>query len=168
MRYWGIVLVATIAGCSSSPKEPARPKPIKGYAMSQPSGWGVRTGVRGADVTYVSPKEGDDDAFRENISVRIQMMPPKMDAPSYQAYKLSMFKKNLVKFKVEEQKPVKVGLVDGTYLRYSFTGRPGPMTSEDYTFVKKGMIYTITCEALASSYERYKESFDIVLGTLRM
>ena len=168
MRYWGIAVAVAIIGCSSPPKKPAKPKQIEGYSMSQPSGWEARKGIRGADITYISPKEDEKDKFRENISVSVVMIPPKMDGQSYLAYKLSMLKKNYQKFKVEAQQPVKAGLVDGTYLRYTYVGRPGPMTSEEYMFVKKGMIYTITCEALTSSYVRYKPAFDTVLGTLRM
>jgi len=168
MRYWGVVAVVVTMGCSSAPEKKAKPKTIEGYAMSQPSGWDVRKRFRGADVAYLSPKEDENDKFREYISVSVQMMPPKMNAQSYLAYKLSMLKKNYEKFAVVTQTAVKAGTVDGTYLRYTYVGRVGPMTSEEYQFVKKGMIYTITCEALTSSYARYKQAFDTVLGTLRM
>jgi hypothetical protein len=169
MKYATLFAAVIALGCTSAPPQPAGPKyTASGYAISGSAGWEERPGYHGSDLTYLSPAEGAQDAFREHIRVVIELLPPKTTIEEHVRYVMDSLGKIHKQFKVETQAPVTVGAINGQYVKYTYAGGKERMSNEAYLFERKKMLYVVTCAATEASFARYKPEFDKIVRTFRL
>ena len=171
MRYFVYVLAAAIlAGCSTPPPAPKQTNVSnrKGYSLGRPEGWDEMILYQGTDLTYLSPWETENDAFREKINVLIEMLPPMVTVDQYYKMNVDYMKKMHPRFRAEKEGAVELGGAAGYYVKYDYLGRDGHMSNEAYLFENDGTVYIVTCVATDESFPRYKPAFDTVVGTFRL
>ena len=144
------------------------------FTIHYPKKWEVRQKTAGADVLFLSPRDGDLDLFRENVSVIVQPLdaqkPHSLSDYSYKAVNqvTTVFGINL---KVLENNPL--AELDGRAAhRFSFIGR-GQEGSYKYLMVwtinkAQTKAYQITYAAILAQFDRYEPQVEKMLQSFKI
>jgi hypothetical protein len=161
-------LSALLAGCSSGSPEPGRYyKKEDGFSIRFPEDWERKENVMGTVVIALSPAQGADDAFRENVNVTVETLPSPMTLDEY--FNLSMV--NLGKLLTEARKPevadARIGGEAAKRVVYQTTMGQIGVKGMLYVAVKGNRGYALTCSATPDSFDAYKARFEEIAGTFR-
>jgi len=161
-------LSASLAGCSSGSPESGRYyKKAEGFSIRFPAEWEQKENVMGTVVIAVSPAEGADDPFRENVNVVVETLPATMDLEEY--FKLNMA--NMEKMFTTGQQPevsdTTFGGEKAKRVVYQTTMGQIGVKGTLYVAVKGNRGYALTCSATPDSFDAYKARFEEIAGTFR-
>ena len=161
-------LAASLAGCSSGSPEPGRYyKKEDGFSIRFPEDWERKENVMGTVVIALSPAQGADDAFRENVNVTVETLPSPMTLDEY--FNLSMV--NLGKLLTEARRPevadARIGGEAAKRVVYQTTMGQIGVKGMLYVAVKGNRGYALTCSATPDSFDAYKARFEEIAGTFR-
>jgi len=161
-------LSASLAGCSSQPPEPGRYyKKQDGFSIRFPAEWEQKENVMGAAVIALSPAEGADDTFRENVNVVVEALPTPMDLERYFDPSMAILKNPLSAGQEPEVSDVALGGEAAKRVVYRMTMGQVAVKSLLYVAVKGRRGYAITCSATPDSFDAYQARFEEIAGTFR-
>lgn len=155
-------LLAAAAGCAK--KKVHRPGEhydrANGFGIVPPVGWDVQHESLGTTVMFLSPVDGADDDFQENINVvaATHRSPLKLDA--YTAGVLEAMRRDMTALTKLDASRVAINGVQAE--RVVCTYRMGVLTNQAllYFLVKGSRGYVLTCTAAAETYGRYEPIFE--------
>jgi hypothetical protein len=127
-----------------------------GYKLTAPDGWDTKRGFMGMDLMFMSPREGADDPFRENLNVVLENIPPAITKGVY----LEATKRNLdtllTGFVLVAEEVVKLGRHEWHRIEYRMTQGTYDLHNDVYLLLRDGSAYVITCSCLGKdSRARY-------------
>jgi hypothetical protein len=140
-----------------------------GYSIMAPAGWEKKdTTISDSPFTTIkSPLEGDNDNFRENLTVTTE----NTQGADLTAY-VDLSRANLLK-----QYPSAEILTDGEttingvpakWLVYSFNYSGYDLKNTVYIMVKNGMSYVVTCTALKNTFDKYQADFKTCVNSFKI
>jgi len=161
-------LSASLAGCSSGEPEPGRYyKKAEGFSIRFPAEWEQKENVMGTVVIALSPAEGADDPFRENVNVVVEALPSPMTLDEY----FNLSRVNLGKLLTEARQPeiadARIGGEAAKRVVYQTTMGQIGVKGMLYVAVKGNRGYALTCSATPDSFDAYKARFEKIAGTFR-
>jgi len=161
-------LSASLAGCSSGEPEPGRYyKKQEGFSIRFPAEWEQKENVMGTVVIALSPAEGADDPFRENVNVVVEALPSPMTLDEY----FNLSRVNLGKLLTEARQPeiadARIGGEAAKRVVYQTTMGQIGVKGMLYVAVKGNRGYALTCSATPDSFDAYKARFEKIAGTFR-
>jgi hypothetical protein len=161
-------LSASLAGCSSGSPEPGRYyKKQEGFSIRFPAEWEQKENVMGTVVIALSPAEGADDPFRENVNVVVEALPAKMDLEKYLELSMANLKNLLSAGREPEVSDTTLGGEKAKRVVYQTTMGQIGVKGTLYVAVKGGRGYALTCSATPDSFDAYKARFEEIAGTFR-
>ncbi|MGB2754571.1 MAG: hypothetical protein WBD75_10330 [Phycisphaerae bacterium] len=161
-------LSASLAGCSSQPPEPGRYyKKAEGFSIRFPAEWEQKENVMGSVVIALSPAEGADDAFRENVNVVVEALPSPMTLDEYFNLSMANLRKLLTEARQPEIADARIGGEAAKQVVYQTTMGQIRVKSMLYVAVKGQRGYAVTCSATPDSFDAYKARFEEIAGTFR-
>ena len=161
-------LSASLAGCSSGEPEPGRYyKKQEGFSIRFPAEWEQKENVMGTVVIALSPTEGADDPFRENVNVTVETLPSPMDLDEYFNLSMTNLKKLLTETRQPEVTDTTLGGEKAKRVVYQTTMGQIGVKGMLYVVVKGNRGYALTCSAAPDSFDAYKARFEEIVGTFR-
>lgn len=163
--------VTVLVGCSASKKKaPAEGKYSNTsflFNVVVPSSWARQENIsKEAPVRFVSPKDGNDDKFRENIEVRVEKLPGSFDTKSHAEGWVVNMQRTYSDFVLLQKDTVQV---NGTEMvKVLFTLKKPPAEDAQvlaYLFAKGSRGFVILCTALPSTYGAYAKQFEDICNT---
>jgi hypothetical protein len=161
-------LSASLAGCSSGSPEPGRYyKKQEGFSIRFPAEWEQKENVMGSVVIALSPAEGADDAFRENVNVTVEALPSPMTLDEYFNLSMANLKNLLSEGQEPEVSDATLGGEKAKRFVCQMTMGQINVKSTVYVAVKGTRGYLLTCSATPDSFDAYKARFEKIAGTFR-
>ena len=161
-------LSALLAGCSSGGPEPGRYyKKQEGFSIRFPAEWEQKENVMGTVVIALSPAQGADDAFRENVNVTVETLQSPMDLEKYLELSMANLKDLLSAGQEPEVSDTTLGGEKAKRVVYQTTMGQINVKEMLYLAVKGNRSYAITCSATPDSFDAYKAQFERIVGTFR-
>ncbi len=140
----------------------------KDYTLTCPDSWEKKTDYMGTDVIYLSPLEDSNDEFRENVNVIVEKLPSNMGLNQYVDISLKNAGKMLTDYRNLENSAVQLNGLDAQRIVSIYRMGDMRICALSYVIVKGRKAYTITCTALDSTYEKYKQQFEDICGTMKV
>ena len=161
-------LSASLAGCSSGEPEPGRYyKKQEGFSIRFPAEWEQKENVMGTVVIALSPAQGTDDPFRENVNVVVEALPSLMTLDEYFNLSMVNLKKLLAAGQEPEVSDITLGGEKAKRVVYqTMMGQIG-VKGTLYVAVKGQRGYALTCSATPESFDADKARFEEIAGTFR-
>ena len=161
-------LPALLAGCTSQPPEPGRYyKKQDGFSIRFPESWEQKENVMGTVVMALSPPEGADDAFRENVNVAVESLPTPMDLEKYLELSMANLKNLFSAGQEPEVSDAALGGGQAKRIVYQTTMGQVHVKGMLCLAVKGRRGYTVTCSATPETFDAYKEPFEKIVETFR-
>jgi len=163
-----VFLSASLAGCSSGEPEPGRYyKKADGFSIRFPAEWEQKENVMGTVVMALSPTEGADDPFRENVNVVVEALPSPMTLDEYCNLSMTNLKKLLAVGQEPEVSDATLGGGKAKQVVYQTTVGQIGVKGALYVVVKGNRGYALTCSATPDSFDAYQARFEEIVGTFR-
>lgn len=139
-----------------------------GFSISFPAAWRVEPNYLGTAVFALSPIEGQEDTFRENINVVHETLPVVITSQQYYDANLKSMKAMLKDFSVSEVLSIQHQASPAILMIGAHTmGQNNVKTlALFYTHGKNGFV--ITCTAPPETFDRYKSDFQASLGSFNV
>ena len=161
-------LGTSLVGCSGKSPEPGRYyKKQEGFSIRFPEDWEQKENVMGTVVIALSPAQGADDAFRENVNVTVEALPSSMDLEKYLELSMANLKNLLSAGQVPEVSDTTLSGEKAKRVVYQTTMGQTGVKGTLYVAVKGNRGYALTCSAAPDSFDAYKASFEEIAGTFR-
>lgn len=167
------MLLTAVATCNAeeTKKKALDNTPFNGrdYELKFPDTWEINSsGMMGTDVIGLTPMEGNDDNFRENINVVLENLPEGITAQEYLDANITNMKKTFGLPEDAKFEKVKVGSCDGYHLHYSLKMGNYELDNDVYIVVVKNAAYIITCSNEKGKRDKYKKEMDGVVKTFKL
>lgn len=169
LAVWVLAAAGLIGGCSQPPSEPGVFTSAKdGFSIRFPADWEKQENVGGCAVDGISPAEGADDLFREHVAVVVEPIPATMTLAAYLDLNLANLHKIVPEGEAMEIGDSTITGQEAKTLTYTLAIGKVRVRSLVYLLVHQGRGYTVTCCALPETFDRFKDRFAEIAGTLRL
>jgi hypothetical protein len=139
-----------------------------GFTIQYPKDWERQVGALGSAVLILSPREGDSDNFRENVSVLVQMVPDKMTLDQYTELSLDQASKLITGFDLLDQGSTQ--LAGRPARRIHYRGEQGAfrLEWEQVWTVLGGQAFILTYTADRDRYGTYLRTAEAMFASFRL
>ncbi|HNU88629.1 MAG TPA: hypothetical protein PKJ94_10075 [Ferruginibacter sp.] len=130
------------------------------YDISAPEGWDKKdTTMSGVKFTaIISPPDGANDIFRENINV-VTENAKDLNLDEYEKANRLTMKGQMTGMNIIKDGETVIGNMPAKWIFYSFDYSGYPLKNTVYFLVKNRIGYTITCSALSSDFDKFQAAF---------
>ncbi|WP_429845560.1 PsbP-related protein [Brevibacillus sp. FIR094] len=169
-------VMSFLLGCSQTNKPIETTEFIKyedksnNFAISYPKGWSFDCKQKDVSVLFNSPKENDQDAITESISVKAIILPFEATAP-WENYKdgiIEMIKKGSPGIEVQNTTKLKINEYEAMQILFK-----GKYNNENLAFqmtyvIKGKMGYIINFTSLYDDLEKYASTIEKVTNSFEI
>jgi hypothetical protein len=161
-------LILVLCGCGKKTVQNTRFSG-RDYVLQFPESWEVnKSRVMGSDVIGLSPLEGADDTFRENINVVLENIPGTFSEKDYLDATLKNMCNGLGLPADAEFKKTRIGHTDAYHLPYAMQMGQHEMDNDVYLVIHKKSAYILTCSNAKGKREAFQATMDAILGTFQL
>ncbi len=164
-------LVALTVSCSSNSDTARTPREAafqgQKYVLENVHHWEEKRNQMGTDCMWLSPQEGADDTFRENLNVTVEVIPDGMNMDEY----IRRSVENLAKLGITANAEYEPTTVNGLTARVSHINHvmgAFELALDSYVILDGTHAYVISCTATQASYGKYREKFEEMLETFSL
>ncbi|WP_217594648.1 PsbP-related protein [Cohnella sp. GbtcB17] len=137
-----------------------------GYSIQYPKDWTVQTDITGVSAAFLSPSEGDSDAFKENVTLVVQELGGATTGSidQYAAETQKALEKMITDFKLVSSE--KSDEDNAFFLEY--TGKQGQydLHWQQAAIIEKDKAYIVTYTAEPGNVEKYQDTVGEMIDTL--
>lgn len=134
----------------------------RGFSLEFPAGWDARENYYGTLVAALSPFEGPEDDFQENVNIVIEELPPGMTLDEYVRHSINNLDFFLTEPQIHEKGLFSGGGKKAWWVIYSHRMGKLHLKAMSYTFLVGNTAYIITSTSQPEKFEEYRKSFDEV------
>ncbi len=170
-RLAGMVVVAAVAlaACGGGDGETSASlttykDPAHGFEVGYPSDWEQKQAA-GTVVAFLSPQEGSDDNFRENVNVVAESVPSSVDLEFYTDRTLDKLKNFISDMKVEESVSAKLGSEPAHRIIYTGTQSGVHARFLQVWALHSGTAYVVTYTGSIDGFDGFKDEADRMLDS---
>jgi len=170
-------LIVATCGCGGKPKKTLQGTDFFGsdYDLEFPDDWEVVTDEEkmNEDIVALSPYEGPDDIFREQVSVGLENFPEDVSEQRYVEMCLEyLVMSNRLPEDTQFEK-TRIGTEDAYHLRYSRIEPAGEETeietdNDVYIVVDGQAAYIITCNYEKGKRDTFQSTVDTIINTFEL
>lgn len=163
-----IIVVLDLAGCDSFSWQQHRNKEYR-FSLLLPRNWKREETPDPDTVLLISaPTEGPEDKFKENINVRVTVLPTEISLSTYFEVNKEALKFNLPSAYDLQEGQIFSGLVPGQWLAFSY--KMGGVKTRLITavWIREKKAYTLTCISSLEKFPKYEPIFKRVLKSMRI
>lgn len=136
-----------------------------GLNLKTPSGWEAQP-VEGALVALISPQNGVEDLFRENILITRD---DKFPAPTMASYLQALsqeVRKRYADTETAESGEIEIDGIMAHWMVDTFTGPKGPSKVYRVVLLKDSVPYVFHATALAPTFDLYRPTFEAIAKSI--
>ena len=137
------------------------------FRLSAPADWEVRRDVRAVQLIALSPQDGPDDPFRENVNVTTQDAPEGATLDAFYDEAFAEIAKNTIGFSEIETRNVRLGGVPAKRLVYEYPFGERAFRVLTYVLLDGDHGYFLTGTALVEQYDDYAGTFEQIAESFR-
>lgn len=167
MMIIALLCLVIIAFASAPARAEGETYSGNGYTITFPSGWEIQKGSDPIEVFALSPLEGEQDKFQENINIVLEDVPKDMTNQEYIDLSIDNAKKSLSEFKVVSRKKITIDGQPGEQMVYEHTYKGTKINAGQAIVINKGKSYVVTLSTLNETYAKYAPYLDDSLKTLK-
>ncbi len=167
-RVMLLLLLVIIASLSASAIAKEGTYEGTGYSINYPAGWEVKQGTGGIDSYALSPLEGANDKFQENINILLETLPQGMSVQEYITGAIEAAKQGMKGLNVISRKKITVDGQPGELMVYEHTYNGIKLNAGQAIVIKNGNVYIITLSALNETYGTYAPYLDAALKSMKL
>ena len=138
------------------------------FRLSTPADWEVRRDVRAVHLIALSPQDGPDDPFRENVNVTAQSVPGGATLDAFYDEAFAEIAKNTIGFSEIETRNVRIGGVAAKRLVYEYPFGQRAFRVLTYVLLEGDQGYFLTGTALAEQYDDYAATFEQIAESFQI
>ncbi|MGI9175661.1 MAG: DcrB-related protein [Rhodothermales bacterium] len=138
------------------------------FRLAAPSDWTVREDVRSVHLIALSPQDGPDDPFRENLNVTTQDVPEGATLDAFYDDAFAEIAKSTIGFSEIETRNVRIGGVPAKRLVYEYPFGQRAFRVLTYVLLDGDQGYFLTGTALAEQYDHYAATFEQIAESFRL
>ena len=129
------------------------------FSIKVPDTWNTSEGLMGTNLAILSPLEGKDDAFSDNITIIIQELPMTMDLDEY--FEAGKASSASILDNYTELEHEKIQLDNKETIEYTYTYTMGGQDLKGiaYIFLDGTISYLINGSSTASGFDEYVDAF---------
>lgn len=162
-----LICLVIIAFASAPANAKGKAYSGSGYTIDFPSDWEIKKGTGMIDVYAMSPIEGTQDKFQENINIVLENVPQGMANKDYVDLSIDNAKKGLTGFSVISRKKITIGGQSAEQMVYEHTYKGIKIKAGQAIVINKGKAYVITLSTLSNTYGTYAPYFEAALKTMK-
>lgn len=136
------------------------------FSINYPSDWKIKTS--GPAVGFVSPSEGSDDKFFENVNVIIQPLKEDIPLEKYINSTLTSLNKNLDKFSVINNEATILSGEPAVKLVYTATKGETTAKAMQVISKKRQTFVIVTYTAFPEKYEKHLNAAEEMIKSFKM
>ncbi|MCB9838745.1 MAG: hypothetical protein H6813_05350 [Phycisphaeraceae bacterium] len=130
--------------------------PVLEFSIAFPEDWNVKQDFETFAIIGVSPQEGDEDVFGENVSVVAQTAPPDMSLEDFAQLMYNGARDGLERFAPRGRSFEPIGEHDAARIDYVYSKGDLRIFSITFILLKDQIAYAINCNATQEEYDRYR------------
>lgn len=140
----------------------------KDYTIQFPDGWEVQEDYSEAEMVGISPAEGDDDKFLENVTVMTEYLPEDMTFDEY--VQINIDSCGSLSDSPEEVMSGKtdIGGMGAKWIKYPYGFGEDKIMMIMYVVERNGKAYMINGAAKYGNFDNYKAIFEKTAETFRL
>lgn len=132
----------------------------KGISIEFPAGWDAREDYYGTLVAALSPFEGPEDDFQENVNIVLEELPPGMTLDEYVSHSIKNLDFFLTDAEIHEKGLFSGGGKKAWWVIYSHRMGKLNLKAMSYTFIVGNTAYIITSTSQPEKFDKYRARFD--------
>lgn len=138
-----------------------------GFVIEFPGSWMVTTEIPGTVVAALSPQEGPEDTFMENVVITAEKLPPDMTLSEYLDAVISVLSKTMAGFEVVKTGEARSDYCEFLWVTYHVAlGKPDLVQNIHLT-IRDGIGFAIIGSATPDSFEAYAPEFEAAVASFR-
>lgn len=139
-----------------------------GFSIAFPDDWDVRRDFESRFAFMgVSPKEGEDDPYGENVNVMAMSTPPGMSLEDFSAIQIQQARELLDNYARRGQSFETVNGERAARFDYAHTVDNQRIVSITHILLRDNIAYAITCSATLEQYDRYRAKMLEITNSFR-
>ena len=156
-------------GCSTPPAEEGKRYTSSDgkFSMTFPFTWETKLDFMGTAIASLSPSEGPNDNFKENVNVAVKLLPGRVSLEQKYQEALMVLSRGVEGFMELEDGVTRLGGVEARWLIYSFPAENMHFQILMYLFVKDNESFVITCSATQEKFPQYRDTFFKIANSFR-
>ena len=171
-RYGALcfIFLVMVSGCTLFPGVPNAQRHVNteyGFSIDLPRHWEKREGLDGSVIAAVTPLEGADDAWQENVNVTVGPMPEDVTLDKYLRLNMGLMQQFLPNFEQRGYGDITIGRRKGQWVDYTYDIETYRLQTLMYLVEKDGMVYIITFTGEAKSFPAYVKTFRRIVKSFR-
>jgi len=162
-----VLLACCLAGLVGCGKRTVQNTIFQGkeYVLEFPDSWDVHSNGMGTDLAGLSPVQGEDDKFRENVNVALENLPALMTDEEYVERSLDVLRNGPLVPASTSFTRTRVGQMDGYHIHYQASIKDRFMDNDAYIVINGGAAYVITCSSEVDTRDAFKPTMDAIIAT---
>lgn len=150
-----------VAGCSAPPEEDGKRYSSSNgkFSMTFPFTWETKLDFMGTAIASVSPSEGPNDNFKENVNVAVKLLPGQTSLEGKYQEALMGLSRGIEDFMELENGTTHLGGVEAKWIICSFPAGNMHFQILMYLFIKNNESFLITCSAAQEKFPQYRDTF---------
>jgi len=164
-----IVIGLSLTGCER-PMPQASGRHVdqaRGYSIEFPEGWGIQSQDDAALICALSPRDGKDDPFSENITVLVETFDEPRTLDEYTERNRQTWLKEAKAFKEHESGQATLDGVQARWIIHSQEVEGMEQKILTYAVVRERRAYLILCNAQPGKFDEYRETFEKAVKSFR-
>ncbi|MBD3360850.1 hypothetical protein GF366_03550 [Candidatus Peregrinibacteria bacterium] len=139
----------------------------KGVAMQYPTEWMKDESAPGTLISFMSPLEGDNDQFQENVSIAVQKLDKKYDLEEFVDISVSEIEKLYPDMNMEKSNTELDGN-EAFKVVYDFKQFNFHFKSMQVYSIVNNSIYIVTFVSEYDNYDKYINTVNKMVGTMEI
>jgi len=137
------------------------------FSIVFPKYWEIQQKEMGTAVIALSPEEGSQDDFRENVSITVEEVSGDITLDKYFVVSQQNLKSYSKDYKLLYKNNTWLSRKPAMILGFTYSMSGLKLKVLQYYCLYKNKAYVITCTALPHSFDRYEEKFLKIVRTFR-
>ena len=160
----GIIALGALSGCHFFWK--GYHDRFNDYSLTVPRGWEIDTHRPPAALIVLSPREGKNDKFRENLTVTLADLPDDEAKEVFWDTNKKIILTSLPGYKSQiKEGEMYAGFDRGQWLKFNLISKDIKITVKTVAWFKGFRVYSLTVTAETSKYHRYEKTFEKMLSS---
>jgi len=139
-----------------------------GFALELPEGWEIGQAPNDKTVVMLSPMEGEDDPFRENMNVIVTELDADISLQDLFNLNVNNAKMMLPSFEAIAVEPLEISGAPAMKLIYSFEIEGTTLKNIVYILLKGRTMYTITFSCLEQRFDEFRPAFETIGSSFQL
>ncbi|MFA4891194.1 MAG: PsbP-related protein [Candidatus Gracilibacteria bacterium] len=138
------------------------------FSIEVPDSWSTSEGLMGTTVAIMSPLEGAEDIFSDNVTITTEELPMIMSLDDYFKVGVAAAGAMLDNYKASETTKVTINDKEALWFTYAYTMGEQDLESIAYIVIDGTVAYLIGGSSLAADYDKYQETFKKICESFRL